>query len=333
MNNPIKARRFRLLQLLNPNQLPWQPKERINLRIQKNKIPDHSSVLTKPFSAKVYGLCLWLVPSVFCLLHSLNAVSIAATPQTASTNASTSINRPILKVGSQGERVSELQAALKLLGFYTGSVDGVYNDVTASAVSKFKQSVGLNADGIVDASTWQQLFPNESTSASAVSSPDSANKFPVPSQTTNPTKVASPTHGSKPTARVHNVTAKVGSSNIPEPKPATPKTTTNSQKPSGKKLATASELTTRTQQTARTKQNPEIQYTQAGLPILRLGMRGAEVIKLQQRLHKLGFFDGNVDGDFGTNTETAVKTAQQHYGMEADGIVGGGTWRALLRQR
>ncbi len=62
-------------------------------------------------------------------------------------------------------------------------------------------------------------------------------------------------------------------------------------------------------------------------------MHGPEVVKLQQKLEKLGFFDGNIDGDFGAKTETAVKAAQQRYGIEADGIVGAGTWEVLTRRR
>lgn len=69
------------------------------------------------------------------------------------------VNRPVLKSGSKGEAVSELQAALKLLGYYKGEVDGIYNQSTAIAVSQFQQAAGLNSDGIVDRETWEKLFP------------------------------------------------------------------------------------------------------------------------------------------------------------------------------
>jgi N-acetylmuramoyl-L-alanine amidase len=45
----------------------------------------------------------------------------------------------------------------------------------------------------------------------------------------------------------------------------------------------------------------------------------------------LGFFDGAVDGVFGTETEDAVKAAQQNFGLDADGVVGTATWDALLQ--
>lgn len=69
------------------------------------------------------------------------------------------MNRPTLREGSQGEAVAELQAALKLLGYYPGTVDGIYSAAMTQAVIKFQQAVGLTADGIVGQSTWERLFP------------------------------------------------------------------------------------------------------------------------------------------------------------------------------
>jgi N-acetylmuramoyl-L-alanine amidase len=69
------------------------------------------------------------------------------------------LDRPILRLGSQGEEVLELQAILKLLGYYSGAVNGVYDGLTAEAVSRFQQAADLNPDGIVGTDTWNQLLP------------------------------------------------------------------------------------------------------------------------------------------------------------------------------
>lgn len=61
-----------------------------------------------------------------------------------------------------------------------------------------------------------------------------------------------------------------------------------------------------------------------------MGMKGDAVIRLQERLKALGFYKGPIDGDFGTQTEQAVRQAQRHYGLEVDGVVGPATWDALL---
>ncbi|MEH2332759.1 peptidoglycan-binding domain-containing protein [Nostoc sp.] len=278
------------------------------------------------------------------LITSTTLVSIAAPQKIAQVNPGNSINRPSLKVGSQGERVSELQAALKLLGFYSGAIDGIYSENTASAVSRFKQAAGLNPDGVVDASTWQRLFPNQPVAASTVPSSqsrfNSATNFPVPTQASNLTNVANP-NLNPPRQAVTQVPTRAQPkpptpkkavtqvTNNPEPKPATPRKTTTS---STKKTPKRTTSTTRTQSNTTTKRTPGIQYTSEGLPILRIGLRGSEVVKLQQQLKKLGFLKGDADGDFGETTEAAVKAAQKRYGLEADGVVGGSTWEVLLRR-
>lgn len=66
-------------------------------------------------------------------------------------------------------------------------------------------------------------------------------------------------------------------------------------------------------------------------PTLRLGDEGDAVSRLQQRLSKLGLYEGAADGSFGPLTETAVKAAQARFKLEVDGVVGPATWQALWR--
>lgn len=69
---------------------------------------------------------------------------------------------------------------------------------------------------------------------------------------------------------------------------------------------------------------------------LRKGSKGEDVVVLQKALKSLGYGLGNygpdhngIDGEFGSETETAVKSFQRAYGLEVDGIVGPLTWQAL----
>jgi len=264
--------------------------------------------LLKPcrvLSAKTFDWLL-LFSSVPVLISSSAVVTIAAPQKISQATQGVNINRPTLNIGSQGERVSELQAALKLLGFYTDTVDGIYSTNTATAVSRFKQAAGLNPDGIVDTVTWQRLFPNQPIAASAVASPqanpNSTRALIVPSQANNPNSNAPK----------------------PEPRPAQPRQNTT------RKLPTTRTTPTPNTQIPRFEHTPGIQYTTEGLPILRLGNRGSEVGKLQEVLKKLGFLDSGIDGDFGPTTEKALKAAQSRYGLEPDGVAGGGTWEVLL---
>jgi peptidoglycan hydrolase-like protein with peptidoglycan-binding domain len=114
--------------------------------------------------------------------------------------------RPLLKAGSQGETVTELQAMLKLLGYYGGTVNGVYDEATATAVTKFQKSASLTADGVVGADTWNRLLPPSpavaaTAPAPASAKPSTADSFPAPSgtkPTAPPTKPASTTPVTKP---------------------------------------------------------------------------------------------------------------------------------------
>lgn len=62
---------------------------------------------------------------------------------------------------------------------------------------------------------------------------------------------------------------------------------------------------------------------------VRVGSRGADVVKLQKELNKRGF-KLSVDGIFGVGTKAAVQSFQKSAGLVADGIVGSNTWTKLL---
>lgn len=66
-------------------------------------------------------------------------------------------------------------------------------------------------------------------------------------------------------------------------------------------------------------------------PTLKKGSKGEYVAVLQQKLMMLGYSlpHYGIDGDFGTETENAVKQFQKDYGLNADGVVGRKTWMAL----
>lgn len=67
----------------------------------------------------------------------------------------------------------------------------------------------------------------------------------------------------------------------------------------------------------------------AALPVLRPGMEGDVVRRLQQRLKTKGFYNGAIDGIFGSQTEASVRQAQAASNLTVDGIVGPATWQVL----
>ncbi len=60
--------------------------------------------------------------------------------------------------GDSGAKVKKLQKALKILGYYTGKIDGKYGDGTKAAVKKFQKSKSLSQDGIAGKVTIKLLF-------------------------------------------------------------------------------------------------------------------------------------------------------------------------------
>lgn len=213
---------------------------------------------------------LILASGLLTIGFSLNAVAQNRNFQ-GIPNPTPAQDREILRLGSRGSEVTQIQAVLKLLGYYTGEVDGIYDENTLFAVSRFQQAAGLEADGIFGVATWNRLLPV--TPSVVVVSPETPPTIPV--VTSTPSREASTSE--------------------------TPPSVTPSS-------------------------------TSISLPILREGMRGEAVVLLQERLKRLGFLQGQADGVFGENTLAAVKAAQRRYNLEADGIVGSATWRALLSQ-
>ena len=70
-------------------------------------------------------------------------------------------------------------------------------------------------------------------------------------------------------------------------------------------------------------------YFPVSYALSKYGSRGEEVKKIQTKLKQWGYYSGNVDGIFGTETFNAVKKFQQKNGLTVDGIVGEKTLQAL----
>jgi len=68
--------------------------------------------------------------------------------------------------------------------------------------------------------------------------------------------------------------------------------------------------------------------TVQGQPVLHLLSRGDDVKRLQELLVKAGA-QLTPDGDFGPQTEAAVRQFQIDHDLDPDGVVGGQTWAAL----
>lgn len=70
------------------------------------------------------------------------------------------------------------------------------------------------------------------------------------------------------------------------------------------------------------------QYNQVEA-LSKYGSRGSEVRTIQEKLKRWGYYSGNVDGIYGSQTVAAVKKFQKKNGLQVDGIAGTKTLNAM----
>ena len=75
----------------------------------------------------------------------------------------------VLKQGSKGDLVKEVQTKLIKWGYLTGRADGIFGAKTKTAVIKFQRKNGLTADGIIGTRTAQALGISLSSNTSSSS--------------------------------------------------------------------------------------------------------------------------------------------------------------------
>ena len=68
-----------------------------------------------------------------------------------------SVGAVAYRKGSSGNTVVQIQQKLSELGYYSGSVDGIYGSMTEKAVRSFQNARGLTADGIAGNNTLKAL--------------------------------------------------------------------------------------------------------------------------------------------------------------------------------
>ena len=108
-----------------------------------------------------------------------------ATPKPTATPKKTATPKPtatpavgtytLLKKGSRGNSVTQLQQRLISLHYLTGSADGIYGTGTESAVKAFQKANGLTADGIAGSATQKKLY-SSSAKAAATAKPTATPK-------------------------------------------------------------------------------------------------------------------------------------------------------------
>jgi peptidoglycan hydrolase-like protein with peptidoglycan-binding domain len=252
----------------------------------------------------------------------------------------------------EGEDIRSLQKRLRELGYYNGPLDGIYGYLTYEAVKNFQQDYVLNEDGIVDAKTWDMLANlNESILASRKGkSPDGDLSIVI-----NLYSRTLSLFSDGKAFKTYPVT--IGKKDSPSPVGEW-RIINKYERISGGPLGSRWmgldvpwgvygihgtnkpwEIGTAASKGCIRLHNQYVEelfdWVEIGTPvkiigprpqvvisrIMREGSIGYDVMELQERLRERGFYNGFLDGRYGTLLTTAIKELETQYQLKADGIV------------
>lgn len=243
-----------------------------------------------------------------------------------------------VRSGDKGIIVRTIQSMLLSKG-YTVSVTGTYDSKTVSAVKAFQTKNDLDADGICGEETQKLLF-GSGLNASATATPK-----PTPSPTPLPqlekprTTVRSGSKGNdaklvqQRLIDLKYLTGKAdgifGSKSVTALKAfqANNKLVADGVAGSGTNAVLFSWLALAADEKATTLPTPTptpkpTEITKDNVTLIKLGVTGSEVLRLQQRLQLLGYYTSTLDGKCESDDVAAIKLFQKKNGLSQDGIAG-----------
>lgn len=253
-----------------------------------------------------------------------------------------------------GEDIEELQSYLALLGYELGSVDGVFGPKTAEAVARFKSDHGLDGDGRMDALSWSVLGRALTPAAEAAAAQDAptgelhilvdAHKLRLTlfadgePYKTYPVAVGRPTRFTRTPVGEWRIVHKAlnwgggfGTRWMGLNVPWGIYGIHGTNKP-GSIGARASGGCIR-------MHNRDVEELYRWVPVgtrviiigdelpesyrsrMQRGATGRDVVQVQLRLGSLGFDPQGADGRFGPDTQRAVESLQEVFGLPVDGVV------------
>ncbi|MCI2047733.1 MAG: peptidoglycan-binding protein [Faecalibacterium sp.] len=247
----------------------------------------------------------------------------------------------MLKLGSTGSAVEQVQFWLSTLSNYYSSipavtVDGSYGAATRTAVMKFQEEFGLAVDGIVGQNTWNALFDEYQSIQTDIGTPNKYPGTPVKQGDTGNyvksvqfwLRIAKSNYSSLNDVSVDGVFGAATKAAVIKFQSYFGLTADGivGQNTWNKLYEVYNDIANKLLSSdLRPGEYPGV---------LKKGSTGTPVRELQYYLYLIAAFEPSIptvsiDGVFGTATENSVKAFQQLAGLTVDGIVGQTTWNTL----
>ena len=256
-------------------------------------------------------------------------------------DSSWNLGSSVLKQGSTGSEVEQMQFWLSTLAQYESSipsvtVDGVYGSGTAAAVRAFQRLYGLTVDGIVGLTTWTELYDQfrsiQSDNGTPNAYPGTALRQGSSGQNVRLVqfwlKIARTVYSSLNNITVDGI---FGSSTAAAVRRFQTYFGLTSDGVVGR--TTWNKLYEVYNDIANRLLSPSLRPGEYP-GVLRNGSTGTAVRELQFYLYLMSAYQSSIpsvsiDGRFGAATEAAVRAYQRFAGLTVDGIVGRKTWDSL----
>lgn len=255
-----------------------------------------------------------------------------------------------MKQHATGDAVSELQTQLQALGYYDGEISGTFDLATKKAVIAFQKKNGLTADGVAGADTQKKLFAADALSKADTPTPKpTATPSPEPTYTIPEKTVRKNDTGADAKAvqkRLKDlgylkgaVDGKFSAASVAALKAFQEANGLTADGVAGQ--ATYAVLFSNQALKSGATPTPVPEVTpvpgdeESGIPVdasyetLRKGSFSGDVATMQQVLINLGYLSGEPDGNYGTQTEKAVRAFQKVNGLGVDGTAGTATLTKL----
>ncbi len=267
--------------------------------------------------------------TTLALNAAIGATQPATPPAVVPGEAPSALNEQnviVMRSGTRGVAVTQLQTRLVELGYYQIVPDGIYAARDVAAVKAFQKNNGLLVNGIADLATQQALY-----ATTALGQGQTATGFVTPETAPAYQVLRIGTSGDAVTAlqsRLITLNFLTGNADGIFGT-QTARAVTNFQKSnnlSADGVAGEQTLTALYGAAAvggQAAMNPSAEEDKPGASgTLRAGDRGAEVKALQQKLIELKYLTGGADGVFGPKTFLALQAFQSNNKLNADGLAG-----------